>query len=154
LPIIYAPSFSASTVGPEAEERLIVLDAARVLGQNLDDLAGDVGDDLVHHLHRLDDAEDLTRLDGVPHLDVGLLARRGRPVECADERRADRVQAVGIGDDLGGFRGGRLGRQRRAGGRGRGLRHRLHADLRLPKPDSDLPDPALAQQLDYPLDLV
>src|SRR4028119_805657 len=115
LPIIYAPSPSASTgsrgVGPEAEKRLVVLDAARVLGQNLDDLAGDVGDDLVHHLHRLDDAEDLPRLDGVPHLDVGLLARRGRPVERADERRADRVQAVRLGYDLGELRGCRLGRQ-------------------------------------------
>src|SRR5829696_8630678 len=102
----------------EAEERLVVLDAAGVLVQNLDYLAGDVGDDLVHHLHRLDDAENLPGLDGVPHLDVGLLARGGRPVKRADERRADRVQAVRLGDDLGRF-GDRdaRGRGRRGGGR-------------------------------------
>src|SRR5215203_1547910 len=80
--------------GPEVEERLVVLDTPGVLGQDLDDFARDVGGDLVHQLHRLDDAEDLPRLDPVPYLDVGFLPGRRRPVKRPDQGRADRVQPV------------------------------------------------------------
>jgi len=37
--------------------------------------------DLVHELHRFDDAQDLLRLDDLAHLDVRFGVRRGRAVE-------------------------------------------------------------------------
>src|SRR3712207_7159539 len=42
----------------DLEERLAVLDRVAVLGEHRDDGAVDLGLDLVHELHRLDDAED------------------------------------------------------------------------------------------------
>src|SRR6185312_10224186 len=41
----------------DAEERIAVLDRLAVRRDDLDDRAGDLGLDLVHELHRLDDAE-------------------------------------------------------------------------------------------------
>src|ERR1051325_4089525 len=43
----------------DLEQRLAVLDRRAILGEDGDDRAGDVGLDLVHQLHRLDDAEHL-----------------------------------------------------------------------------------------------
>src|SRR5580765_2843587 len=45
--------------GLDGEQLLAVFDRLAVLGKHLDDFAGDVGFDLVHQFHRLDDAEDL-----------------------------------------------------------------------------------------------
>src|SRR4051812_15031434 len=67
------------------EELLPELHRLAVLGQALDDGAGAVGLDLVHQLHRLDDAERLPLADGAPHLDEGRRVGRGRAVEGADE---------------------------------------------------------------------
>src|SRR5712691_11782832 len=60
----------------EAEERLA--QAARTLRL-----------DLVHQLHRLDDAEHLPLLHHRSHLDEGGALGRGGAVESADERRVD-----------------------------------------------------------------
>jgi hypothetical protein len=136
---------------PITTVRLVVLDAAGVLGQNLDDLPRDVGDDLVHELHGLDDAERLPGADGIPHLDVGVLARCGRPVEGPDHGRAHRVQPVHLGRNLG-FRD--VWDAMGGWGRGGDFGHRLDRDLGLPLADPDLTHPALAQQPDELLDLI
>src|SRR3954467_11275560 len=47
----------------DLEQRLTVLDRRAVVDENGDDRAGDVGLDLVHQLHRLDDAEHLALVD-------------------------------------------------------------------------------------------
>src|SRR5688572_30678796 len=44
-------------LGRDLEERLTVLDRCTVLDEDSDHGAGNVGLDLVHQLHRLDDAE-------------------------------------------------------------------------------------------------
>ena len=49
------------------EQRLAELDRLAVLDQDLADRAGMAGFDLVHDLHRLDDAHRLVFLDGAAH---------------------------------------------------------------------------------------
>src|SRR3954468_968190 len=71
------------------EERLAELDRLAVLAQDLPDRAGCVRLDLVHDLHRLDDADRLADPDGAADLDEGVGARAGRAVERADHRRLD-----------------------------------------------------------------
>src|SRR5215203_3368497 len=140
--------------GSEVEERLVVLDALGVLGQDLHDLARDVGRNFVHQLHRLDDAQDLASLDPVPHLDVGFLAGRRCPVEGSDQWRADRVQPVPLRRrrplDLSGVlpvkRACRRGGVRFGSG--------LHRDLDVPLADPDLADPAPAHEVHELLDLL
>src|SRR6185436_14910003 len=68
----------------DAEQRLPELHRLPVLHQDLGDLPGLVGLDLVHQLHRLDDAEDLALPHHRAHLDEGGLIRCGRAVEGAD----------------------------------------------------------------------
>src|SRR5262245_18611072 len=77
---------------PEAhlEERLAVLDGLGVLDQAGDDGAIDLGLDLVHELHRLDDAEHLPLLHLLAHLDEGRGVGAGGAIEGAHERRVDR----------------------------------------------------------------
>src|SRR5918994_6809388 len=70
----------------DREQWLAELDRFAILGKNGDDLAGALAFDLVHHLHRLDDAEHLADADLLAHLDEWLRARRGRGVESADHR--------------------------------------------------------------------
>ena len=55
------------------------------------DRPGGVGLDLVHDLHRLDDADRVADLDRAADLDERLGARAGRAVEGADHRRLDDV---------------------------------------------------------------
>ena len=78
---------------------------------------GLVGLDLVHELHRLDDAQRLSFRHAVAHLDEGLRAGRRRAVERAHHRALDDVA----------FRDGRrrLGRRRGRRRTGRGNRHHL-----------------------------
>src|SRR5215510_7796777 len=87
----------AARLGREAdrEELLAVLDGLPVARVDRDDLALDVGLDLVHELHRLDDAEDLPLAD--PGADLGERLRLGRrrSVEGSDDRRGDDVD-VGL----------------------------------------------------------
>src|ERR1044071_431843 len=67
----------------DLEQRLAVLDRRAVLDEDSHDRAGDVGLDLVHQLHRLDDAQHLALVDLVVDRDV--VRRIGVGLE-ADER--------------------------------------------------------------------
>src|SRR5690242_2145399 len=67
----------------EAEERLAVLDRAAVLDEHLHQPAGLLGLDLVHQLHRLDDAEHLALLHRRAHAHEGGILRRGGSIEGA-----------------------------------------------------------------------
>src|SRR6266849_10911818 len=58
------------------------------------DDALDVGLHLVHEFHRLEDAERLSRTDGLSLLDERLSARLWGPVERSDHRRLDPHDAV------------------------------------------------------------
>src|SRR5262245_8591011 len=70
----------------DLEQRLAVLDRRAVLDEDGHDRARDVGLDLVHQLHRLDDAQHLALVDLVVHRDVVGGIRVGPSVERADER--------------------------------------------------------------------
>src|SRR4051794_36577572 len=69
----------------DAEQLLTELDALSVLRVDLDDGAADLGLDLVHQLHRFDDAERLPGADDGADVDEGRRVRRGRAIERADE---------------------------------------------------------------------
>ena len=101
----------ASEGGLEVEERLAELDGLAVLDVDLADDALDLRLDLVHQLHRLEDAERLAGRHGVALLDEGRRARLRGAVEGADHRRLDAERAVGR-------------RLRRSGFRARPLRRR------------------------------
>src|SRR5437764_1256339 len=81
-------------IGIDPEERLPVLDGLRVGGENLGHDSRDLGLDLVHDLHRLDDAEYLPFRDARTHRDVRLGARLGRGIEGPYHGRLDVVAAV------------------------------------------------------------
>src|SRR5436309_3786730 len=65
------------------EERLTELDGLAVLAQDLADRAGSVGLNLVHDLHRLDDADRITDLDDAADLDERFRAGARGTVEGA-----------------------------------------------------------------------
>src|SRR4051794_12062629 len=75
-------------------DRLALLDGERL------DHARLVGGDLVLHLHRLDDADELTLLDGLPLLDEHLphvaLQRRDQLVRAAAARAALALSTPGL----------------------------------------------------------
>src|SRR5215213_10279826 len=71
------------------EQRLPELDRLPVLAEDLLDGSGLVRLDLVHDLHRLDDADRLTLLDDRADLGERLAARTGRTIEGPDHRRLD-----------------------------------------------------------------
>src|SRR5690242_7970047 len=73
------------------EERLAELDRLAVLAQDLADRPGGVRLDLVHDLHRFDDADRLADLDDAADLDEGRGTGARRAVERADHRRLDDV---------------------------------------------------------------
>ena len=73
------------------EQRLAELDGLAVLDEDRLDRAGGVGLDLVHQLHRLDDAQRVALLDRVADLDERLGAGRRRAIERADHRALDDV---------------------------------------------------------------
>src|SRR5262245_13747376 len=79
----------SSIPGPllDGEEGLAELDRLAVLGEHRDHLPGALALDLVHHLHRLDDAEHLADADLLAHLDESLRPGRRRGIERADHRR-------------------------------------------------------------------
>src|SRR5258706_1473803 len=62
----------------ENEQRLTVLDRLSVLDQDRLDRTRSVGVDLVHQLHRLDDADDLSLLHRLANFDERLGVRRRR----------------------------------------------------------------------------
>src|SRR5438270_10997808 len=69
----------------DAEQGLPVLHRLPVLDQDLGDLAVELGLDLVHQLHRLDDAEHRALLHRRSDLDVVRRVGARRAVEGADE---------------------------------------------------------------------
>src|SRR6185295_5318846 len=89
----------------EDEERLAVFDRLAVLDQDGLDRAGSVGVDLVHQLHRFDDADDVALLDLLPDLDERLGVGRRRAIEGADHRRLDDVPLDRGRGGLGGYGG-------------------------------------------------
>src|SRR5688572_2490838 len=71
----------------DGEEPLAVVDGLAVFHVDLDDLAVDIGVDLVHQLHRFDDAEDLPLLHDLSDVRKGLRSRFRLAIERADNRR-------------------------------------------------------------------
>src|ERR1700737_613623 len=78
---------SSSGIGIYAEEDLPVFDRMRVLRENLFHHSVELGLDLVHDFHRLDDADDLTFAYSVAHGEVRLCSRLGCAVVGANHRR-------------------------------------------------------------------
>src|SRR5512142_1484160 len=74
--------------GDDPEQRLAELHRRGVGDHDLGDGAVHLALDLVHQLHRLDDADGLALPDLLPHVDERRRVRRGRAVEGPDERGA------------------------------------------------------------------
>src|SRR5260221_848506 len=83
----------ARTSDLDGKQRFPVFDGLSVLRIDLGDHALHVRFDLVHQLHRLDDAEDLPLRDPVAYLHERLRLGIRRAVERADDRRGDDVLA-------------------------------------------------------------
>src|SRR5512139_351279 len=73
---------SAPSGRVDLEEGLPELDGLAVLGEDRPDRAALLGLDLVHQLHRLDDAEHLSLAHPVADLDVGAGIGRRRAIEA------------------------------------------------------------------------
>src|SRR4029077_15277768 len=78
----------------QVHEHLLELDPVAVLDEDLGDLAAPAGRDLVHHLHRLDDADGLAGLDRGTDLGERLGAGLRGAVEGPYERRQHRHPVV------------------------------------------------------------
>jgi hypothetical protein len=85
----------AASGRPDQEQRLSELDRLCILGVDLLDDSRLVGLDLVHQLHRFDDAQDLTHFDLVAFLYIGVGIGVRRPVEGADDGRLEDVPVDG-----------------------------------------------------------
>src|SRR5678816_4486636 len=85
---------TASVHRSQAEQRLAELDRLAVGHRGLDDLGVDLGLDLVHPLHGLDDAPPLALAHAPADLDERLRVGARRAIEGADDRRAQVDQAV------------------------------------------------------------
>src|SRR6478609_1476082 len=83
---------AASAIGIHPEERLAEFHRRRRVDAHFLDHPGDLGLDLVHDLHRLDDADHLPRLHPGPHLGVRRRARLGGAIEGPDHRRLDLLE--------------------------------------------------------------
>src|SRR5690348_3402423 len=68
------------------EQRLAELHGLAVLHHDGGDAAGAIALDLIHHLHRFDDAQHLAFLDLIAHGDEGFGGRRSGRVEGAHHR--------------------------------------------------------------------
>src|SRR4029079_8334109 len=75
--------------GPEGEEPLAVLNRLSVLDVGGDDLAVVLRGDLVHQLHRLDDAEHLILLHPLPDFAERRRTAVPRAVDSPDDWRLD-----------------------------------------------------------------
>src|SRR5437867_2833241 len=73
--------------GLDGKESLTVLDRLSVFHVAFHDFAVTLGVDLVHQLHRLDDAKHLPFANGVSHFGKRLGARVRRSIKRADDRR-------------------------------------------------------------------
>src|SRR5438093_424293 len=97
--------------GLDQEQRLPIFHGLPVLHEDLLDAAGGLRFDLVHELHRFDDAEDLALLDDVTVAHVRVGRRPRGAIERSDHRRLDGDQR-GAGDDVDDRPRGRRGRRR------------------------------------------
>src|SRR5690625_2077295 len=99
----------------DPEQGLTVLHRILVRYQDLSDDSVGFGLDLVHKLHRLDDAQYGAAGDPVTDLDVIISVRSGSGVEGADNRRThvDQLRVEGRSEER---RVGKGGRARRAPG--------------------------------------
>src|SRR5436190_16657694 len=79
--------FGGLAIGINPEKRLPVFHRLRVLSESLADYTGVFRLDLVHDLHRFDDAKRLSLRDAIAHGNVGLGAGLRRAVERAHHRR-------------------------------------------------------------------
>src|SRR3954468_18365949 len=84
-----AAAAGVSAIGIDPEEDLTVLHRLGIVHTDLPDDAGNLGLDLVHDLHRLDDADRLSRAHPGPHLGVRFRPRLGRLVERPYHGRLD-----------------------------------------------------------------
>src|SRR5213593_2195479 len=84
-----SPTGEVGLASLEGEERRAVLHGGAVLGKDAANQAPHLGGDLVHHLHRLDDAQDLARLDPRADLDERRGIRPGPAVEGPHHGRGD-----------------------------------------------------------------
>src|SRR4051812_43581275 len=82
----FAIRIFSNTRLPYDEQRLPVLDRLAVLHQDRLDHPRGIRFDLVHQLHRLDDADGLPFLDGLADLDEHLRFRRRGAIERPDHR--------------------------------------------------------------------
>src|SRR5215207_3550120 len=87
----------ASAIRIYPEKDLTELDWLSVLHIDLADDAGYLGFDLVHDLHRLDDADSLSRRHPVAHLDVRLGAWLGSLVKGSDHRGTNLLEVCSQG---------------------------------------------------------
>src|SRR5262245_5042805 len=163
-----APPEGVSAIGIDPEEDLAVFHRLGVVHADLPNDAGDLGLDLVHDLHRLDDADRLSRAYPRPHLGVGIRPGLGRLVEGPHHRRFDVLErrcggprslppvALGKADGRGPRRRRqhrRRHRHRREGWRGGGPGDHHPG----PEESLDLDGPDLrrvAKQLRQPLDVL
>src|SRR5690554_3017508 len=89
-----SPRFAISTLSSivkilaqqsgDGDQRLVVFDRLAVFDQDAFDNAGLVCFDLVHHLHRFNDADHITRLDALTYFNKGAGGGGRRAVECAN----------------------------------------------------------------------
>src|SRR5262249_44545277 len=74
----------ASAIATDGEERIAVLDGLAALAVHLDHLPRHLGLDLVHELHRFDDAQDLAHAHAVADVHERRRVGVGSAVERAD----------------------------------------------------------------------
>src|SRR5690606_11066534 len=89
----------------QLEQLLAELHAGPVLDQDFEDRSAVLGLDLVHELHRLDDAQRLAGFHDRSDFHEGTAVGRRRAVERSHERRGHEYDAWLVS-----FRGRRLGR--------------------------------------------
>src|SRR5688572_25984915 len=94
---------AGSAIGVDAEKDLSILDRVRVLDEDVPHDARELGLDLVHDLHCLDDAEDLSFRDARPCRDVSRRPGLWGPVEGPDHGRLE-LEPLGLGLRLGRLR--------------------------------------------------
>src|SRR6516225_5295665 len=96
--------FEITLSWPNRKQRLPILHWLPAGSNALDDLTSNIRLDLVHQLHRFNDAQNLSYFHLVAHLHKGRRARRRRLVEGPHDRRLHLMQLlVGRGRGSGGM---------------------------------------------------
>src|SRR2546421_9995799 len=75
----------------DSEKRLAIFDGLAVLDIDLDDFAGGFSLNLIHQLHRFDDADDRVRFDVTTDAHKAVSSRRRGPIKRSDDRRSNKV---------------------------------------------------------------